>query len=248
MSTLAAAWMFIKSPVGRYTLGALALLALLAGLRIHFIHQGQLEGKQAATDQLTAQRAKEKEADRADTKAHLDQDDKIFQMYADKLDAAGRREEAAAQVIANLAAQRGQASQHVDGVPDAELRDFIIATLALRAKTDTTPGYTAQEQRAIAHDVVDDPLCRKEVDGFPAQVQACTEAKAQLTGQRDVKVQELATLAGYTDRLEGYYTDAFNAIPRNGNKWIRLLTFGLKGKPIKLALPSPIELKEKGRK
>jgi hypothetical protein len=241
--TFAAIWTFVKSPVGRYAVAAIALAGILWAAAAHFRHQGQLEGKQEATDTLTQQMQKQHEADRQDTNNLLQQFDQRFQGYEAKLDAAAQREEQQAKIIADLVAQRKQASDKVDGLKDNELHDFITATIALREKTDKAAGYTPGEERVIAHAVVDDPLCRKESQTFPAQLQACKDGQTQLTGERDVNLGKFNALADYTGRLEGYYVEAYNAIPRKGNFWLRVISLGVAGKPKKIAVPDLKALK-----
>jgi hypothetical protein len=235
--TFAAVWMFIKSPIGRYTLAALALAGILWAGAVHFRHQGQLEGKQEATDKLTQVMQHEHETDRQDTNNLLSKYDQRFQSFEQKLNAAADREAQQGRIIADLVKQRAAASASVDKLKDAELHDFITATIALRDKLDKTPGYTAGEERVIAHAVVDDPLCRKQSEEFPAQLQACKDGQDQLKGERDTVQSKYSTLAGYTGRLEGYYVEAYNAIPRKGNFWMRVVSMGFAGKPKKITVP-----------
>src|SRR5579864_7992221 len=107
--TLAAIFTFFRSPLGRYLAITVAATGLFLGLRAHFIHQGQLEGRQSAADQFTAQLATEKAADRQLLKEHLEADNAKDAAQTAAFNKAVENEKAAALTIQGLIAERAKA-------------------------------------------------------------------------------------------------------------------------------------------
>lgn len=250
MTILLAAWAFVKSPLGRYIALAGVAVALFVGFAVHFRAQGKLEGQQQATDDFLKQQTKDKDVAHADAVAHINADNLKDQQSAVALNTALIAIQGATTTINGLIAQRKAATSAVAATSDGDLHAFTIRSLNLRAKTDLTPGYISVEERAIANAVVDDPVCRQQADVDDPQ------KMNQMQNANNIQLTQLATakdrydfLAGYTTRLEGFYVTAYNAAEKNtGNKFLRVITFGIKGKPNKVSLPDPLQLAQEVQK
>ncbi len=232
---------FVTSKTGMYVVGGIATVGLLLGVRSHFIHQGQLEGQQTATDTMTAQRDKERQQDRDQLAEIVKQANSTIAAAQAQLAEASQREQAASQAIRALAVQRTQAQATVNGLKDSDLHDFIVGPkgLALRPSTDRTPGYNPAEERALASCVSDYPLCKDTTDKQANQIASINDKVDALQKQQNAMQAKYDALATYTNTVERDYTDLYNSFPRKGNTFLRILTFGLAGKPKKLTAPDP---------
>jgi hypothetical protein len=239
---VAAVIAFVRSPIGRYLLIAIAAMSLFVGLRAHFIHQGQLEGRQSAADQFTQQREKERTDDRQALTVTIAQANAQTAMAQKAIEAAMAREQAAAQTIQLLIEQRSQASKQVAGLQDSQLHDYITAALSIRKSDDHTLGYSFGEEREIAQRIIDDPLCRKQGDELAKQVNDVKDQVSEMQKSQAIDKQKYESLAHYTGDLERQYADLYNSFPRKGNRLLRIVSFGLKGKPKTIKAPDPKEL------
>lgn len=232
---------FVTSKTGMYAMGGIAVVGLLFGVRSHFIHQGQLEGKQEATDTMTAQRDKEKQQDHEQLVAALKMADSVITEARATFAAATQKEESAKQALRAISAQRTQAQATVNGLKDSDLHDFIVGPkgLALRPATDRTLGYNPAEERALASCVSDYPLCKDTTDKQANQIASINDKVDALQKQQNAMQAKYDALATYTNTVERDYTDLYNAFPRKGNTFLRIVTFGLAGKPKKIAAPDP---------
>lgn len=232
---------FFTSRVGLYTIGGIAIVGGLLVARSHFIHQGQLEGQQTATDAMTAQREKERQQDREQLDATLKRADLTIAAAQAQLQAATEREQAASQAIKALAVQRTQAQATVNGLKDTDLHDFIVGPkgLGIRQEMDKTPGYNPAEERALATCVSDYPLCKDTTDKQASQIASINDKVDAMQKQLTALQGKYDALAAYTTTVERDYTDLYNAFPRKGNAFVRIVTFGLAGKPKKIPTPDP---------
>jgi len=232
---------FVTSKAGKYVLGAGGLVLGFVLLRAHFIHQGQLEGQQQATDSLSAVHEKERQEDRAQLAEVVKTANSNIAAAQAQLEAASQRELAASNTIKALAAQRIQTAGTVAAVKDSDLHDFIVGPqgLNIRPNADKSPGYSALEERAIATCVSDYPICKASLSAQTEQIGSVTDKVSALTSQVNQFQAKYAALAGYTTTVERDYTDLYNAFPRKGNRWLQFVTFGLAGKPKKIPTPDP---------
>jgi hypothetical protein len=232
---------FVTSKAGKYILGAGGLILGFVLLRAHFIHQGQLEGQQQATDSLTAVHQKELQKDREDYIAIKDRADKQFDAAQKLIDSANQRELLAQKTIDALTRKRVDAANNVAAVKDSDLHDFIVGPkgLSIRPNTDKSPGYSASEERAIATCVSDYPICKSTLSAQTEQIGSVADKVSGLAEQVNQLQVKYDGLAGYTVKVERGYTELYNAFPRKGNKIVQILTFGLAGKPKKIPTPDP---------
>jgi hypothetical protein len=242
MGVLLSIWGFAKSPLGRYVIGGLAVLALLAGVRAHFIHQGKLEAQQEASQQIATETEKARELARQDAAAKISEADKREEQAQAAIDAATERERIQAATIQALASQRATMAAQVKALSDSELHAFTIRTLNLRAPGEMNACYTAAEERAIADRVQDDPKCQDQLKAEDGRIAELNTKFDALAGKVDAMQQKYDALSGYTVALEKDYTDLYNEIPRKRNLLLTVATFGFAGKPKKLKAPDPATL------
>mgnify|MGYP001583013550 FL=1 len=225
--------------------GGIAIVSLLAGGLIWLkVHDAKVREEERAkqADAFTQEIEKLREVDRAKT-------DEILQAAQAKQEAAERRVEASmvreASLLRTLSAigqQRAATTTETVRLSDSERRPYIIRSLGLRQANDTTPCYTAAEEKAIVEAVSQFPLCQKQVEATNAQVLEIKQQVQALTDKSAALEQKFDVLSGYTTRLESYYVQVYNALPRKRRGW-KCLGLWACGKAKPLPVPAPIDLK-----
>lgn len=227
---------------GRYAVGAIAVVVLLLAVRAHFIHVGQQMGREEASADATKTVADEIKRVRSETDKQVEAAERRATEAQAAFAAAVDREATLARAITALSGKRAAGQEQVGKIPDPELHAYNIRQLAVRLADDKSQEYTLGEERKIAQLVTDYPLLKEQSQKQDASL---AELRVQVQSlQNNVAALQTRQQAvdAYTVKLEGAYTQAYNAIPRKRNIILTLLTFGAKGKPAKLSLPEPAAL------
>lgn len=237
------AWNFLKSPLGRYLMIGLAAIVLVLSLRAHWMHQGHEEGKQEAITQTADENEKTRAAARQQATDAIKQADQALLAAQTRMNALSAQVTAQAQTIQVLAAQRQATAARVSTLADPEVHNFVIQTLALRKPGDLTGlGYTVAEEREIAFRVADDAQCKDQANKQADQIKTIQTQVENLQGQMHDMNVKYDALSSYTVTVEGDYTFLYNHWPRHSSVFLRVITFGLKGKPKKIPAPDPATL------
>lgn len=233
---------FVRSPLGKWTLIVVGLCALVLGIYAYGHHAGAQAGAQSA-------KAEQMEVDRKQYEAVVEQH-KQFVQDSQQRDAqwseiAERQATTVTQLqgaLKTMEVQRNATQTRIAGMSDPAIFADLITRLAVRAPTDTTTSLHPEELRkmdAIAADYSD---LKRELVNVQDTLDA-TNAKADAIQKRyENCAQANVELTSYSTNLEGYYVRAYNAVPKRRNILLTIVTFGLKGKPKKLSLPSPQEV------
>lgn len=232
---------FVTGPVGRYVVGGVLVIGLLAGIRSHFIHQGQLEGKDSAQTDIAATLEKQRAQDRTDLNAKIANADKQVEQAQRDRDASAVREQNAVAAVNKLVNQHNQEVAKIKGLSDSQLHDYITQTLKLRDPADRTPGYTPPEEREIANRVSDAPALKEQLSQQDGRITEIQNQMSAMQRQIDATNTKFTALATYTTEVERDYTMLYNE-RQKGSKLLRIVTFGLAGKPNKIAEPEPATL------
>lgn len=211
MSTLFLLWR--TSKLFRYAVYAATILAAAGAICGVIYHRGKNAGQDQQRQVTTALVETSHDADSTFTTTSI-QDDNL--KIAAALERAHKAESMAIQLAAIVAqAQQRQdaAAKKVSATPDAELHQLNVSTIGARAKDDTTPGYTAQEERVIANVLQQYPEVVKANQAQTEQLKKLTERVDALDAGTKLQDARFEKLAGYTGRLEGYYADLWNSYP-----------------------------------
>lgn len=236
------AW--LTSVWGKRVILAAAVLGLLLGARWYYIQEGVKRGREAAATDARAQIEQNRVADRKEV-------ENIYVQSAKQLEDARARFQMAqdalkrfSDVILQLSAKRAAEATYIAKIPDSSLHEHNIQVLGLRAPNDSTPGYLFPEERAIATCLSDHPLCEEQNKTLAAQVRSATDSTKALADQISTLKERDTALIGYANKVEHSYVDLYNSIPRKRNWFLTIITFGLRGKPKPLKMPSPLELEK----
>ena len=209
----------LKSKWTWYAIAAVALLLAFVAVRAHYID----EGKKAGVEQQQQAEAKDLESLRANAQAALqatvaDAQQKIAAAEARATQAAQAAQQQQALVVA-LASQRQQAAQTVAGLQDSQLHAYNVQQLAVRAPSDSSPGYTPAEERAISNVLTQFPLVVKQSE---AQAKQIADLSDQITAV-GVKVDSLTAMYNaqvqYSNVLSKAYTTLYNEMSKNTRGW-----------------------------
>jgi uncharacterized protein YlxW (UPF0749 family) len=253
-------WPWLLSKTGLRIAGAIAAALLLGLVVMHYRAKWKAEGAQEQAGRITGDAEKNWQAERRgllEQLSKLDADRAAAQEREARSSAQAQQFAALAQKlgaqVATLAGQRQQATATVDRLPDSELRPSIIAGLGLRPPGNSTPGYTPAEERALARCVADYPLCQKQaaalgdqVNDLAGQIAATRQQVQAIRDQATAAERKTAELAGYAHDLEGFYAEAFNALPRHrtaGQFLCGLVTFFQACKPARINLPKLADIR-----
>jgi hypothetical protein len=222
----------------------LCVVLVLLGLREHLVRIGERKGMQAEQSRSALEGEQVRSQERQNAVSRIGS-------LQEQIAVLARQSEALAAVVARNSstaklesAQRVEAAASVAALPSASLHLANVKALATAGVSDSGGGvYSPDEERAIAACLVDRPLCQKQNVALSAaneglQQQVLGEQKARGSEQ-----QRYDVLAGYTGDLEREYVRMYNAVPKNRNWVLSVLTLGLKGRPKRLAVPSLEELR-----
>jgi len=240
--SFAAIWLFLKSPLGRDLAMGLGIALLVAGASWYIYGKGFDSGKIAgAAEQL------------ADDRKQQEQEHKQFMETLQSLqaDAQAAHAEAAAQrkradelsvALEQISRERAAARQQVSRVPDSGLKQDIVLKLALRPANDAAPDFYPAELRSIDDAVTQRPLVEQQIAKLDQKVDALERAQAaQADELKAVAGQRDASMLAY-NQLMGHYVKAYNAFPHKGNLFLKIITFGIKGRAKHMDLPDPVTL------
>ncbi len=150
--------------------------------------------------------------------------------------------EEASRALAAVRAERKTAVEKTELLPDSALFSDVTDKLGLREKTDATPQFYPRELRALDATVTERPLLLREnailqgrMGAIEGIVRGLEQKVSAIEGQRDAWTT-------WASQVETHYIRVYNALPRKGNRFLRIITFGLAGKAKKLPFPSPDEL------
>jgi hypothetical protein len=222
--------------------GAFVLLAIvLAGVRLHFIHQGEQRGREAATSDAAAQVEQERKAAKDSAVAEISTQQRRADEATRAYELASQREATLERTVASLSGRRQQGKDQVAGMKASNLHGYIVDRIGARAEADATPGYTADEERAIAKVVTDYPLLLQQIETQAQQMAQVREQVKALSTKVDAVETKYQALNAYTNEVERDYVTLHNLTAKPRPWFLRL--FGLK--PKKLPVPDPDELKGK---
>jgi ABC-type Fe3+-citrate transport system substrate-binding protein len=226
-----------------YALGAVVLAGALLGVRAHYIHVGNDQGKEQQKEDT------QKEVELGRRVAEREMEAKVAKANAEIAAAQAKQKESEAAVaryeviIGSLVAQRGQARQQVAQLGDSALHGYIRAKVGVLPPDDPTPGYVPAEERVIADAVTQQPLIEKQLAAHDAEI---SELKKNAQNMKDELAGVMAREAAndsYTTEVLKAYTTVFNLHPpkkRSGKcvwAWHCVAD--------KLAAPNPKELEAK---
>jgi hypothetical protein len=222
----------------------LCVVLVLLGLREHLVRVGERKGMQAEQSRSVVEGEQARSQERQNAVSRIG----LLQEQIGKLE---RQSEALAAVVARNnanaqlgSAQRIEAAASVAAIPSASLHLANVKALAAAGVSDSGGGvYSPDEERAIAACLADRPLCQKQNVALSAANEGLQQ---QVLGEQKAlgfEQQRYDVLAGYTGDLEREYVRMYNAIPKNRNWVLSVVTLGLKGRPKRLAVPSLEELR-----
>ena len=231
----------LKSKYTWYALLAVALVIGFVGLRAHYRSEGKASGvveqKQSeASDIESLRKTAEGQLNAVVASAQA----QIAEANQRANVAAQQAQQQGAMIIA-LASQRSAATQVVAQVKDSDLHAYNVTTLAVRAPSDQTPGYTYPEERAISNVLTQFPLMQKQIDASAKEVDSLKVQVAAVLDANNGLVANLTAEQNYTEQLMGYYTTLWNNQAKNhrGLKCLGLWNCA------KTTLPTPAPTKVK---
>lgn len=234
--------LWLMSPLARKIGLGILVVVLLLGIRAKFIADGKRQGREDAGRELIEANETERQKEREVMLAKVAEADKAREEAQARYEAALTRESEMAATVRDLARRRQDVAQSVSRVPDAGLHTVIVDSLALRSKSDSTPGYFPIEERELARCLIDRPLCQKQNDALSGQIQELqVQVKALQDSQRATDAKASASIE-WGGQMEKHYTDLYNAFPRRRNWPLTILTLGIRGKPKRLPTPDPADL------
>lgn len=174
-----------------------AVVVLLFFAAQYFEHKGAVQARQDSAQQV----ARAIEQGRTKDRSELEERLKPFQEQAA---AAKTKADSAQQLFLTVLAQRGAATQQQAGMNDAQI------SAAVRSQIGDLADPAVQ--RSILSCRTQLPLCEQEV-AHQADIASANAARTDaVQGSYD-------ELAGYTEKLEGHYTDLWNAKSTPVRSW-----------------------------
>lgn len=150
----------------------------------------------------------------------------------------------ATRTIQALAASRQLAQDKVQTLSDPEVVLDLAQKLQLRDLTDKTPQLYPRELRKADLIVTDYQNLQAQGQALTDKVDAVTEKVNALSQKLDAVEQQRDLAVQWGNQVEGYYVKAYNAVPKKGNTFLRIITFGIKGRAPKLDFPDPVDLRK----
>jgi hypothetical protein len=198
---------------GKYVLEAAVVAALLFGAYKYAEHQGSKNQKekddQASSAQIESSRKEAKDAN-----------DKVVKLANERAEAAEQRAKESqqqfsvlAQAFSALDQKSRDAHSQVDKLADSELHADIVSKLGIRKPGDSTPGYSAQEERAIDNDVTQYPIAAEKADNLGRQVEAKTKESAANKDAADARLAAFNSDESYIALLTEFYRRVYNEHP-----------------------------------
>lgn len=233
---------FFLTPIGKKLAVLAGLLAIIGGVFTAVYLRGRTAGKrEGAALQLEDDRRQmigERKLIARQVAAAQERE-----RQADE--AVRHHKAAAAEALRELAAVRAQrkaVQAKVAELPDAALLTDVTDKLALREKNDSTPELYPRELRAVDAAITDYPLLQRE-NTILGERAGALEAIIRSLDQKATAIEiERDAWKLWAGQVETHYVRVYNALPRKGNRFLRIITFGLAGKARKLQFPSPNEL------
>ncbi len=233
---------FLLSPLGRKLALLGGIVTVVGGLFTAVYLRGHAAGKQAGTmaqfeydrRQMLAERAlfRRQLADAEERERQATEQIRHYQSVA----------EDARRALAAVKAQRSAAAAKTASLPDSAVLPDLTTKLGLREKNDLSPQLYARELRALDSAVTDYPLLKRENEllqdrtlALEGTAQGFEQQALAIAGQRDAWIT-------WANQVEIHYVRVYNALPKKGNRFLRIITFGLAGKARRLTFPSPDEL------
>lgn len=233
-----AAWM---SPVGRQVMIVVAITLVLLGawygFARHYISIGTAKGDVKATERSEVAVNGMREADRTQTGGQITAADVKAAAADAKATAAQQRADHLEREVDELRRQGLADRANVARIPAAGLHAYNVEHLAVRPAGDATSGYTEPEERRIAELVTVTPNLEGQLDKLSKRVDELAARGDALQDKVSARDEKYAALAGYTNRLEGYFVTVYNATPKKRRAW-KCLQVWRCGES-KLAAPDP---------
>lgn len=233
---------FLLSPLGRKLAAGVAAAALLGGVVWWIYAKGKAAGQQAGAASQTEEDRRQMQAEKAQLAERIRASEQREKQAVEAIARYQAIADAATRAISVVQAERRTVREKVEALPESALLPDIAAKLAVRAPNDPAPNFYPAELRAIDAVLTDSPLLKREnqllgekVAAIESKVEGLAERVQAVEAQRDAWSQ-------WAHQVETHYVRAYNAIPRSGNLFLRVITFGVKGKPRKLDFPGPADL------
>ncbi len=123
--------------------------------------------------------------------------------------------------LANIQTERTAAHARIDSLPDNLLTPHIWRAIGIRRPEDPSPGFYPDELRYLARCTTDWPLCQQQaqalqekVGGLEGEIKALGEQVQAVTDRAQATADKVDAFVEYTVKLERYYVQAYNALPR----------------------------------
>ena len=237
-------WMVLFQNIWfRRAAAVVACVAACGLVREHYVRLGEQRGQQtetlrAADDAQAAQASERKEVVAAigELKA------KIGAMDAQS-EAARVRAKAAADAATTAKASGDAVAASVAAIPAEALHAANVK--ALGGGSAEAETYSEEQERGIASCLAEKPACESETKALGEERDALEEQVASVQRARVLQQQQTAAVTEYAGTLERNYTSLYNALEatKRRNWLVTVVTFGMKGKRKKLAVPRLEELK-----
>jgi hypothetical protein len=197
----------------QYALLALAVLAAYGAWAAHQRNIGKAEGVEQQKSVEVEQVGKDVKQDAVAFNSEL------VESHKREAEAQNRATIAQSQAIASLALakqlqdQMDAAKRLVASTSDDNLHTLTIAKLNLRAPGEVNACYTAREERLIAEDVQQAPLCSQKQSQNEQVIQQQNEAVNKLVDRINILLDRDSKQTAYNQKLIRTIVTLYNAHP-----------------------------------
>lgn len=233
---------FLLSPVGRKLAVLGSILIMAGGLFTAVYLRGHAAGKRAGIAAQIEDDRRQMLAERELFRHQLANAQERERQAAEQIRRYQSVAEEARRALAAVKAERSAAAEKTASLPDSALLQDVTGKLGLREKTDATPQLYARELRALDSALTDYPLLRRENELLQERTVALEGLAQGFEQQATAIAAQRDAWMAWASQVEVHYIRAYNALPKKGNRFLRIITFGLAGKARKLPFPSPDEL------
>lgn len=149
--------------------------------------------------------------------------------------------------LANIQTERTAAHARVDSLPDNLLTPHIWRAIGIRRPEDPSPGFYPDELRYLARCTTDWPLCQQQAQALQekaglreGQIKALGEQVEAIIDRAQATADKVDAFVDYTVKLERYYVQAYNALPRRSRSAKCLFLWKCRDKSLPVPTPADV--------